>query len=188
MCHAERRYEMPGCQHRGMLGYVHALVCGLLKVEAWAGLKSDVDPAVLWTVIYSVRFEFHLNTNTHVLFLASRWGAPCQPALQHSLCLWLYGSWRAHSFGNSTTYKERGTGGTTTMCMCRKDWGLMGIPCWVLHKQGCFSYLPDGGIDARTPRNFLMRDDKKVLSFLALQETNINPIRYNSSLVLENKS
>lgn len=39
-----------------------------------AGLKSDVDPAVFQTVIYSVRFEFHLNTNTHVLFLAFRWG------------------------------------------------------------------------------------------------------------------
>lgn len=44
-------------------------------------------------------------------------------------------------------------------------------PCCVLHEYMCFSYLPDGGIDTRTPRNFLMRDDRKVLSFLALQET-----------------
>lgn len=81
-----------------------------------AGHKSDVDPAVIRTVIYSVRFEFHLSTNTHVLFLAFRWGAPCQPALQHSLCLWLYGSWSARSFGNCTTYKER-RGAITTLCV-----------------------------------------------------------------------
>lgn len=76
-----------------------------LKQRHAAGRKSDVDPAVIRTVICSVRFEFHLNTNTHVLFLAFRWGAPCQAALQHSLCLWLYGSWSARSFGNYMTYK-----------------------------------------------------------------------------------
>lgn len=31
--------------------------------------------------------------------------------------------------------------------------------------------LPDAGIDMRTPRNFLMRADRKVLSFLALGKT-----------------
>lgn len=33
-----------------------------------------------------------------------------------------------------------------------------------------FSCLPDGGIDPRTPRNFLMRAERKVLSFLALRK------------------
>lgn len=88
----------------------HAGMClcapvAYLKQRHAAGRKSDVDPAVIRTVICSVRFEFHLNTNTHVLFLAFRWGAPCQAALQHSLCLWLYGSWSARSFGNYMTYK-----------------------------------------------------------------------------------
>lgn len=50
------------------------LCAAYLKPRHAAGLKSDVDPAVFQTVIYSVRFEFHLNTNTHVLFLAFRWG------------------------------------------------------------------------------------------------------------------
>lgn len=50
------------------------LCVAYLKPRHAAGLKSDVDPAVFRTVIYSVRFEFHLNTNSHVLFLAFRWG------------------------------------------------------------------------------------------------------------------
>lgn len=50
------------------------LCTAYLKPRHAAGLKSDVDPAVFRTVICSVRFEFHLNTNTHVLFLAFRWG------------------------------------------------------------------------------------------------------------------
>lgn len=32
-------------------------------------------------------------------------------------------------------------------------------------------YLPDGGIDVRTPRNFLMSADRKALSFFALRKT-----------------
>lgn len=35
-------------------------------------------------------------------------------------------------------------------------------------KECIFSCLPDGEIDIRTPRNFLMRAERKVLSFLAL--------------------
>lgn len=37
-----------------------------------------MDPAGLQIVIYSVRFEFYLNTQIHhVLFLAFRWGGLC---------------------------------------------------------------------------------------------------------------
>lgn len=37
-----------------------------------------------------------------------------------------------------------------------------------------FSCVPDVGIDTRTPRNFLMRAERKVLSFLALRKTHKN--------------
>lgn len=150
--------------HRSMLG---CLCAAYLKPRHAAGHKSDVDPAGIGTVIYSVRFEFHLSTNTHVLFLAFRWGAPCQPALQHSLCLWLYGSWSARSFGNCTTYNERG--GTITRLCVHKTKVYLTFRLKDLLVE--FSYLPVEGMDTRTPKNFLMRDDRKVLSFLALQET-----------------
>lgn len=45
----------------------------VFKVEICSTQESDVDPAGLQIVIYSVSLEFHLNT--HVLFLAFRWGA-----------------------------------------------------------------------------------------------------------------
>lgn len=135
------------------------LCAAYLKPRHAAGHKSDVDPAVIRTVIYSVRFEFHLSTNTHVLFLAFRWGAPCQPALQHSLCLWLYGSWSARSIGNCTTYKDRG-GGDHHYTVCTKDWSLTDIsdqrsPCWVLHKNVVFLFTwgRDGHENPKKPFN-----------------------------------
>ena len=40
--------------------------------------------------------------------------------------------------------------------------------------------LPDGGIDTRTPRNFLMRAERKALSFFALRKTQREQIRRSS--------
>lgn len=79
---------------------------------------------------------------------------------------------------------KKGERGVPLPCVCVYKTEVL----WAFHvefhtNRAAFLFLPDGGIDARTPRNFLMRDDKKVLSFLALQESSINPIRYDSSLM-----
>lgn len=92
------------------------LCAAYLKPRHAAGLKSDVDPAVFRTVIYSVRFEFHFNTNTHVLFLAFRWGgsmSACITAQPVPVAVWQL---ECTLLWHCMTYKER-RGTTTTSCV-----------------------------------------------------------------------
>lgn len=66
-----------------------------------------MNPAVLQTVIYSVRFDSYLNTNTcSVYSIQVEEGALCRPALQRGRpCPWLYGSWSTCSFGDCKTWR-----------------------------------------------------------------------------------
>lgn len=89
---------------------VQVCVCvSVFKVRACSRQQNDENPAGPEIVIYSVRFEFYLNTKTHVLFLAFRWGGPVSACittqqtmpvagwqLEHMLLRWLHGSGRRH--------------------------------------------------------------------------------------------
>lgn len=61
-----------------------------LKVEACSKPWNDAHPAGLQTEIYSVRFDFYLNTNTHVLFIAFRWRDGWREEGKEGLCVGLH--------------------------------------------------------------------------------------------------